>query len=130
MCFGSCPVYSLTIYGNGKGVYEGKSSVKVKGVLKFNLTQGQLDELVKSFEAAHYFSFADYYSIPVTDMSLVMTSITFQGQSKKVGHYGWCLDYEKITIPEGEPKDAAPQALCNLERKIDEIVNVRQWTRK
>jgi hypothetical protein len=130
MCFGTCPAYSLTINGNGKGIYEGKFSVKVEGVQKFTLTQEQLSKLVQAFETAHYFSFAEYYAIPATDMSSTTTSITFQGQSKTVEHYGWCLDYEEIVIPDAEPRYAAPQGLCDLENKIDEIVNVKQWTGK
>jgi hypothetical protein len=128
LCFGSCPAYLLTIYGNGKGVYEGKFSVKVEGVQNFTLTKDQLGKLVQAFETAYYFSFEDYYSVGVTDMPSVTTSITFQGHSKTVNHYAWCLDYEKVTIPEDEISHAAPQALCDLEDKIDEIVNIKQWT--
>lgn len=130
MCFGSCPAYSLTIYGNGIGVYEGKFFVMVEGIQEFKLTKKQISLLVEAFEEAEYFSLEDYYSIAVTDMPSVTTSITFQGKSKLVYHYAWCIDYETVTIPEGQPRDAAPQALCALEDRIDEIINVTQWTGK
>jgi len=128
MCFGTCPAYSLIIYGTGEGIYEGKFNVKVEGVQEFNLSQEQLKELVEAFEVAYYFSFRDYYAVGITDAETTKTSITFQGHSKTVSHYGWCLDYENIVIPDGMPKDAAPKILCDLENKIDEIVNVAQWT--
>ncbi len=33
-CFGSCPVYKLTVYGDGRVVYEGGGFVKIKGEKK------------------------------------------------------------------------------------------------
>jgi len=128
ICFGTCPAYTLKIFGNGTGVYEGKGSVKVEGIQNFTLTRGQLDELVKAFETANYFSFKDYYSVAATDLPSTMTSITFQGHAKAVEHYGYCLDYEHIDIPEDSPQTAAPQTLCDLEDEIDKIVNIKQWT--
>jgi hypothetical protein len=127
-CFGSCPDYSLTISGNGKGVYEGRGGVKVIGFRYFTVTEAQLDELIKAFESVHYFSLDDYYSVPITDMETVTTSITFQGLSKEVKRYGFCMDYENIVLLPGEPKTAAPKQVCDLEDKIDKIVDIRQWT--
>jgi hypothetical protein len=130
-CFGTCPAYTLKIFGDGTGIYEGKFSVQVTGIQNFTLYREQLDQLVKAFEAARYFSLKDDYTISVTDMPSTMTSITFQGYSKAVGHYGPCLDHEAaIAFPEGRGTNAAPIALCDLEDKIDEIVNTQQWIGK
>lgn len=41
-CFGSCPVFSITVDRNGKGVYEGGRFVKVKGRHEFRASPAQL----------------------------------------------------------------------------------------
>jgi hypothetical protein len=52
----------------------------------------------------------------VTDLPYAITSITIGGQTKTVNHY--------------YGDDSAPQQLTDLESKIDEIVNSKQWTGK
>jgi hypothetical protein len=133
-CFGpSCPAYSLTIKGDGTGVYEGRFNVKIEGIRNFTLSGKQLAELVLSFDTFHFFSLEDGYSVGITDSTYTITSIKFQGYSKVVLHNGGCWDYEtNPLLPNEQPTYIyiAPQALCDLENKIDEIVNISRWTGK
>jgi len=41
-CFGSCPVFSLTVYADGRGVYEGGRFVRTKGRHEFRASDGQI----------------------------------------------------------------------------------------
>ena len=41
-CFGSCPVFSLTLDADGHGVYEGKRFVKTKGRHEFSASRAQV----------------------------------------------------------------------------------------
>ena len=68
------------------------------------------------FEQADFLSLTDYMEQKVTDLPYVITSITIGGQTKTVNHY--------------HGDDSAPQQLTDLESKIDEIVNSKQWTGK
>ncbi len=47
-CYGMCPVYSLTIYGNGKVVYKGDMFVKVAGKIVFGISEEKVKNLSKS----------------------------------------------------------------------------------
>lgn len=113
-CFGTCPVYSLTIRGDGTVVYEGKDFVKVKGKAETTISQEQVEQLVSEFEKVDYFSLNDSYTErTITDAPTVTTSITIDGKTKTIEHY--------------RGDENAPEALTQLENKIDEIVDSEQW---
>jgi hypothetical protein len=113
-CHGTCPIYKLTIEGNGTVIYEGQDFVQVKGKQTASLSPAQIQELVSAFEQAKFFTLSDYTHEDTTDSPSTVTSITLTGKTKTVNHY-----YGDNT---------APQALFDLESKIDEITNSKQWT--
>ena len=49
LCYGLCPNYKLTIFGDGKVVYEGKNFVKVTGIQTAQISQNKVKELVDEF---------------------------------------------------------------------------------
>jgi hypothetical protein len=113
-CFGTCPVYSLTIRGDGTVAYEGKDFVEVKGPAETTISQDQIEKLIVEFEKADFFSLKDSYAErTITDAPTVITSITVDGKSKTVEHYHGDL--------------SAPEKLTALEDRIDDIVNSDQW---
>jgi hypothetical protein len=113
-CFGECPVYSLTIFGNGTVVYEGEDFVQTKGAKETTINTSAVNQLVSEFEKADYFSLNDsYIQFGVSDMPYVTTSIRIGGKTKTIKHY--------------LGDRSAPEQLTELENKIDEIVNSAQW---
>ena len=118
VCFGGCPAYQLTIYGDGRVVYEGKAFVNVKGKQTSQIGSGQVAELVSAFEKAGYLSLKDNYTVPASDLPTTITSIALNGRSKRVSHYG---------IGGSPDVDSDPTELYELENKIDEIANSKQW---
>jgi hypothetical protein len=118
VCFGACPAYHLTIYRDGRVVYEGKAFVAVEGTQTTQISAEQVAELVMAFETAGYFSLEENYTVAATDLPTTITSITINGQSKRISHYG---------IGGSSDLDSAPRELYELENKIDEIVNSNQW---
>ena len=115
-CHGTCPIYKLTIEGNGDVIYEGQDFVQVKGKQTESLGPVQIQDLVSAFEQANFFTLPDYTHEDTTDSPSVITSITRNGETKTVNHY--------------YGDNSAPQALFDLESKIDEITNSKQWTGK
>jgi Domain of unknown function (DUF6438) len=115
-CRGTCPIYKLTIEGNGTVIYEGQDFVKVKGRQTASLSSAQIQDLVSAFEQANFFMLTDYTHEDTTDSPSAITSITLNGKTKTVNHY--------------YGDNSAPQALFDLESKIDEITNSKQWTGK
>ncbi len=113
-CFGSCPVYSLKIKGDGTVIYSGVQFVKIKGIQETTISMDAVNQLLLEFEKANYFSLNDSYTkFGKSDMPSANTSITIGDQTKAVKHY--------------HGDSTAPQKLTELENKIDETVNSAQW---
>ena len=110
VCFGACPVYSLTIYGNGTVVYEGEMYVNVIGKQTSEISQEKIQEIVDEFYRIDYFSLDDVYDEPISDIQHKITSIRINGKYKSI-YNRW----------------GAPMELNELENKIDEITNSKQW---
>jgi len=113
-CYGTCPIYSAQISGDGTVIYSGIENVKVKGKKRFKIPKAKVQELVKAFESINYFSLKDKYEtdengMRIADLPPVTTSISLKGKTKKVIHnYG------------------APKELRELENKIDEAADLKK----
>ena len=124
MCFGTCPNYKLTIFSDGLVSYEGIEYVKTVGKASGRITRAKLNALVAEFNNIDYFNLADSY-IPGdktcpeswTDMPSANTSLTWHGRSKAINHYYGCRGLNVL------------DQLMELEKKIDEAVNVTKWTK-
>lgn len=121
-CFGTCPVYVLKIYEDGKVEYDGKEFVKVTGKANGQITKDALQALIREFEKIDYMNLDDRYEIGTkncpegwTDDSSAITSLNWQGKEKKIRHYHGCRGA------------AVLDQLTALENKIDEVVNTRRW---
>ena len=114
-CFGICPVYRLTIYGDGRVVYEGIRCVRIEGTRTATISENKIDELITEFRKIDFFSLKDSYEEHnATDMPSAFTSLIINGETKTIRHYHG--DF------------SAPQRLTELENKIDQIVSSDQWT--
>ena len=112
-CFGFCPIYKLTVYGNGKVVYEGQRFVKVTGTRTTTISQTAARKLIADFQKLNYFKLQDSYTGGHTDAPSAITSLTMGKKQKTVNHY--------LASPD------APTKLTELENKIDAVVNSKQW---
>lgn len=122
-CFGACPIYGLTVYGDGRVEYEGVRFVDVTGRQTSTLSPSQVRELAAALEQAGYFNLKDDYTVPVTDLPTTITSVTLGGRTKTIRNYGGCFG-------DLEGAEKAPQALCDFEAKIDAVTHSAQWVGK
>jgi hypothetical protein len=120
-CFGSCPVYTISVSPSGDVQYEGRAHVRRLGAATARVPRERVDSLLSEVNRGGYFSFADRYTSPepacgryVTDSPSVITSVTLRGRTKRITHDYGC--------------GAAPGALVVLEHRIDEVLNSGQWT--
>lgn len=114
-CFGTCPVYTVTVYTDGTVVYEGTDFVTVTGTQTTNIDPETVQELVNGFQNAGYFDWNDEYThMDVTDSPYVMTSVTVDGNTKEINHY--------------HGDTSAPLALSYLENWVDQMLYTAQWT--
>jgi len=118
-CYGSCPVYSLEIFADGRVVYEGADFVAVTGRQTSKISAEEVKDLIRAFLATHYFSLKKSYRTQknpdgtyteITDLPTTYTSFRYKGRFKSIEDYAF-----------------APAKLSELEKKIDRAVNVNQW---
>jgi ankyrin repeat protein len=113
-CFGTCPVYSVEISGDGSVFYSGKGYVLVTGEHRSQVSQDVVSQMVEAFHKADYFSLDNEYYYGVTDCPTYVTSISFDGQSKSV------VDYVGEEV-------GMPYAAAELEMAIDRLAGTERW---
>ncbi len=120
-CYGTCPVYEVSIFRDGTVRFLGKQHVKQQGVATASLAPGAVDSLAAELEEGGYFGFADDYvrDAPAcgryaTDSPTVTTSLAMKGRTKRIRHDYGC--------------SAAPAELRRLEQRIDEVAGTSRWT--
>ena len=121
-CFGTCPIYKVSIASDGTVSFEGTNFVKTKGVATGMIAPDDFNKLVSEFEKLKFFSLDDEY-VPgskscgpaATDLPYVRTSIQMNGKTKSVSHYQGCFNSEVV------------RALFDLDKKIDEIAGTEKW---
>ena len=117
-CFGSCPVYSAIISGDGIVIYTGKDFVKIKGERRYRISREKVKELMNEAIRVNYFSLKNSYTEDeqgrsYTDLPSTTTSVRMNGKSKQVyKYYG------------------APKELYEFQRKIDEIAGLTRFIGK
>ena len=114
-CFGACPSYRVTVYGNGLVVWEGDQYVALPGAHISVISLDQVRELVAAFTKADYFALDNSYTdYRVTDMAYINTLFSQGGKTKTVQHY--------------LGDRTAPSKLAILEAQIDGIIGTAPWT--
>jgi hypothetical protein len=109
-CYGTCPDYTVKIWGNGTVSYNGNSYVEVTGTHSYKIPKENVQKIVDKFYEIDYFSLKDSYDADVTDLPTTITSITIDGNSKKIyDYYG------------------APDKLKGLEDYIDQMANTSNY---
>lgn len=110
-CYGSCPEYAVSIYGDGRVVYSGKQYVGVKGEREYFIPRERVETLVALFYEYGFFSWQDEYSLNVTDDPAYSISI-------RIG------DFVKTVIV--YRPGAGPELFLGLADAIDELSGARE----
>jgi uncharacterized protein DUF6438 len=120
-CFGSCPVYRISVTPSGAVSFEGKAHVRRVGPATDQVPPQQVEKLLAEIEEAGYFTLDDRYQASepgcgryATDAPTVITSVRLRGRTKTITH-----DYGCTRVP---------GTLTILERKIDETLGSARWT--
>jgi hypothetical protein len=108
-CFGTCPMYKLTLMRDGTATYTGRRFVERVGTYKGKFYG--FERLAQLVEARGYFNLRDDYSAPITDMPSTVTSVVRAGQRKTVNNYA----------------DTGPVELWGIEKAIDGMVANIKW---
>lgn len=118
-CYGVCPAYSVTIHGDGRVEYNGKSHVKETGAHVGQIATEKIKALALEFTKAKYWELDEDYSGKkckgfCTDMATAVSEIKVKGVTHRVKHYYGC--------------GGVPKSLLELESSIDKTADSQQWT--
>jgi len=114
-CYGTCPVYGVTIYGDGTVRYNGANHVRVKGSQTAVIAPERVKALIDEIERSGFFNLRDdYIEVSVTDAPSAVLYAAVNGKKKQVRHY--LGDFK------------APAVLEAIESRIDETAGVQRWT--
>jgi hypothetical protein len=109
-----CLVYGVEIHGDGSIVFTGKAHVATMGTAQGQISMDDVRELVNLFRAADYYSLRDDYFGASGGPPTYTTSISIDGQTKKVE--------EVVGLIMGMPK-----SVIDLEDAIDRIAGTAKW---
>jgi hypothetical protein len=113
-CFGTCPIYKVTVHTDGTVEYQGKRFVKVVGQQVAKLSPEQVKALRTAFAQAKYFELKGTFDCyQMTDLPWAISSYRDGGKERTIRHYFGCR--------------GVPEALKTLERRVDEIVGTERW---
>lgn len=112
-CFGSCPIYSVVVHGNGNVDYEGIANVKVKGKHSWRITPAATARLVDAARDDDLWSMRSDYSASITDCPTETLTIQAGAQAHKI------IDY--VGVMAGMPK-----SVSDFEKLLWETSGVRQ----
>lgn len=113
-CYGTCPVYHLTVKADGAVTFNGTKYTKTIGQADGHVDENKLKALLHEFETAKFFELDDDYASGdcATDHPTVWTGLTINGETKEIKHDTGC---------------DAPDALATLEQGIDDVVGSEKW---
>jgi uncharacterized protein DUF6438 len=113
-CYGTCPIYKVTVFSDGTLKYEGERFVKKIGAATAKLSPAEVEALARAFQQADFFALADKYEkYEMTDAPSAITSFDDGKKQKTVSHY--------------HGDRSAPAALRTLEDRIDAIVHIERF---
>lgn len=87
-CFGSCPIYDLTIDSNSQAVLYAKGHMKQRGLVKAKIDQRSFDEIIDLISYLNPDSLKAAYSIGATDNPAANIEIKYNGKLKQIHDYG------------------------------------------
>ena len=113
------PYYNITLYGEGRVIFEGINNVKVKGIYEEKIDKNLIINLISKLKNSGFFTIKDTFEVDeainkeYTIISLSITDENGNNKTKEIIHY---TDDESV-----------PKSLIDFENKIDEVVGSKRW---
>ena len=114
MCFGTCPVYSVSLFGNGTIAWVGEMYVEVIGNMTDSADPAMIKDLYDRLIEGGFLGLEDSYAfMNITDMPTAKLTVRNGTDVKQVYHYHG--DY------------SAPENLTQMEDAVDLVANTSRW---
>ncbi|NVJ97109.1 MAG: hypothetical protein HWE25_03095 [Alphaproteobacteria bacterium] len=98
-CFGACPVYELTLFGDGRQSFYGTRFTKVSGQQNGQASAGRFLDVVSELELRGFSSFKENYTRETcktwaTDHPSVTIEVRYGDMRKTVNWYTGCRGFD------------------------------------
>lgn len=113
-CYGSCPVYTVRVFRDGRIEWHGIRYVKAAGDRRGKVDPALASRVIEQFRSERFWSLCGLYSRSVTDSETVSLTASIDGEEKEVVDYAW----------------SGPTWLGDLVRAVDDLANFHRWLRK
>ncbi len=118
-CFGSCPIYEITIHGNGVAEYAGHQFVRVRDQQTTIISAEQLNRLLRELEELDFMAIEDRAFPTCADAPTVEVFLSFDGHKKTV-----------LISPYCTPGSSGKQfRLAQFANEIDALVGSERWVK-
>ncbi|MGP0017328.1 MAG: DUF6438 domain-containing protein [Candidatus Sulfotelmatobacter sp.] len=118
-CYGPCPVYVVTVQGNGDVEYIGTSSVRIKGIQKAKVGPEQVAQIFEILDRSGFFALEDRAFSWCFDTPSVSVSVSVGGRSRRVSSDASCSG----------AKSGMQAKFVQATDEIDKILGSDQWVR-
>ncbi len=128
-CFGTCPIYSLQLKGDGAVVYNGIANVYIRGELHTFVSRQQVADLLYEFNRIGFFRLPDTIEAGQT-LHLDGKRVDVMKLQRED------LPNTRITLRVGDASKSvvysqtAPEALVRMAERIDNMVNTARWVQR
>lgn len=112
-CEGPCPVYTITIVGNGTVTYEGYAYVKTVGTRQTRMPETAVIQLLERFRRANFGSALGAY-IGAYDLGDNVLKVGIDGRYYQV-------------VEDSGLKVGLPAAIFKLEEAVDDAAQSHRW---
>jgi len=113
-CYGTCPVYQVTLEGSGRVTWQGGSHVAIPGTVTYQVPPQDVAGLVTQFGQANFFALEDSYRAQITDGPTTTLTLRLSDKTKSVKDYiGYAV--------------GMPMNVEQLEKAIDKAAMTELW---
>jgi len=110
-CFGTCPIFNLKVYQDGRATYEGKNFVDMIGFYYTNFDKKDMDNIMSIAESIRFFEMQDEYDNKgITDLPSTYFSLSKDGKVKQVKN-----------------RYQGPKELKQLYEAMDQLIAKYKW---
>ncbi len=110
-CFGSCPIYTVRLYGDGRITWHGEKFVSMIGDTNGQVAADQAASILEGARKNAFWALCNGYTASVTDQPTTVTTLSIDNKIKSVSEYG----------------HTAPPWLHDLDKRIDTFTDKNGW---
>jgi hypothetical protein len=114
-CYGECPVYTVTLHGNGRVDWNGERYVAKLGPASRRIKPGAVAALRREIDRAGFWRWPDHWECArvATDHPWTYITVVTAARSRRIKHY--------------HGNACVPDAVSRLEQRIDEVAGTAEW---